>query len=189
MWHCSNCNEKIADTFDACWKCGTNREGIITDDFAPVADDPSIPDPGPSDDDLQEYRPDDFPEGDRQPHSHQFNIKKLPISKYLRIIGCTLLLIPFISFFLACMGLEWPIIYVFFMAAQILKPILPQWAYVLTHAAGPMLSPPGIALVFFAPGIFFLSLGSIVPLYMATQPDKVDGKDKTLNTNIDRPAP
>jgi len=28
MWKCKNCNEKLQDTFDACWNCGTTKDGI-----------------------------------------------------------------------------------------------------------------------------------------------------------------
>ena len=27
MWKCKNCGEEIEDTFDACWNCGTGKDG------------------------------------------------------------------------------------------------------------------------------------------------------------------
>ena len=30
MWKCKNCGEEIEDTFDACWNCGTNKDGTPT---------------------------------------------------------------------------------------------------------------------------------------------------------------
>ena len=29
MWHCPKCGEGIEDAFDACWKCGTEKAGIV----------------------------------------------------------------------------------------------------------------------------------------------------------------
>jgi hypothetical protein len=48
MWHCSGCGEAVADQFDICWKCGTGRDGTASEGFEREADDPSVPDPGPS---------------------------------------------------------------------------------------------------------------------------------------------
>jgi hypothetical protein len=48
MWQCPQCKQRIADNFDACWKCGTNRDGTILSAFVPNADDPSLPDPEPA---------------------------------------------------------------------------------------------------------------------------------------------
>jgi hypothetical protein len=28
MWQCVKCGEKLEDSFDACWSCGTSRDGI-----------------------------------------------------------------------------------------------------------------------------------------------------------------
>jgi hypothetical protein len=47
MWHCLGCGEEIEDTFDACWKCGTARDGAVPSDFHREPDDPAVPDPGP----------------------------------------------------------------------------------------------------------------------------------------------
>jgi len=33
MWTCSKCREQVEDGFDACWNCGTSREGIEDPDF------------------------------------------------------------------------------------------------------------------------------------------------------------
>jgi hypothetical protein len=57
MWQCTQCNESLADTFDACWKCGRGRDGTPVADFRPVPDDPSTPDPGPSPEDVEVSRP------------------------------------------------------------------------------------------------------------------------------------
>ena len=27
-WECSNCHEKVEDSFDACWKCGRSKDGL-----------------------------------------------------------------------------------------------------------------------------------------------------------------
>ena len=33
MWECGKCHEKVEDTFDVCWNCGTSREGFVDPDF------------------------------------------------------------------------------------------------------------------------------------------------------------
>lgn len=33
MWACANCRENVEDQFDACWKCGTSRDGKLNLDF------------------------------------------------------------------------------------------------------------------------------------------------------------
>ena len=33
MWHCPKCGEQIDDVFDACWKCGTAKDGTPAADF------------------------------------------------------------------------------------------------------------------------------------------------------------
>ncbi len=38
MWRCPECDEEIEETFDACWACGTSREGVVDPMFQPVAD-------------------------------------------------------------------------------------------------------------------------------------------------------
>ena len=45
MWNCPNCGETIDDVFDACWKCGTNRDGTRAADFHAEPSDPQTPDP------------------------------------------------------------------------------------------------------------------------------------------------
>jgi hypothetical protein len=47
MWHCQNCGEQIDDEFDACWKCGTARDGTRAADFHAQPNDPVVPDLGP----------------------------------------------------------------------------------------------------------------------------------------------
>jgi hypothetical protein len=34
VWQCSKCGESLEDAFDICWKCGTNRDGSMSEDFA-----------------------------------------------------------------------------------------------------------------------------------------------------------
>ena len=33
MWNCKNCHEAIEDNFDACWKCGTGKDGTPDPNF------------------------------------------------------------------------------------------------------------------------------------------------------------
>ena len=33
-WNCQRCGEVLEATFDACWKCGTSREGTADPTFA-----------------------------------------------------------------------------------------------------------------------------------------------------------
>jgi membrane protease YdiL (CAAX protease family)/predicted RNA-binding Zn-ribbon protein involved in translation (DUF1610 family) len=47
MWYCPRCGEPIEDAFDACWRCGTGRDGAASGEFHPEPEDPSVPDPGP----------------------------------------------------------------------------------------------------------------------------------------------
>lgn len=44
-WTCLRCRESVPDTFDVCWNCGTNREGMEDPDFQkePSEDDSGIP--------------------------------------------------------------------------------------------------------------------------------------------------
>jgi len=48
MWKCIHCDEAIEDSFAVCWNCGADREGKRDKSFTPVAEDPSVPDPGPT---------------------------------------------------------------------------------------------------------------------------------------------
>ncbi|HUE72712.1 MAG TPA: zinc ribbon domain-containing protein [Pirellulaceae bacterium] len=34
MWTCGNCREVLEDQFDACWNCGSSRDGKLNLDFA-----------------------------------------------------------------------------------------------------------------------------------------------------------
>jgi hypothetical protein len=53
MRQCAGCGERLADSFDICWNCGTNRDGKAPSHFQREADDPTVSDPGPSPDDLE----------------------------------------------------------------------------------------------------------------------------------------
>jgi hypothetical protein len=33
MWTCKKCGERIEETFDACWKCGTSMDGVEDPEF------------------------------------------------------------------------------------------------------------------------------------------------------------
>ena len=33
MWECNKCHERIEDSFDACWNCGTSRDGVEDPSF------------------------------------------------------------------------------------------------------------------------------------------------------------
>jgi hypothetical protein len=45
MWQCPKCKSKVDDSFDVCWSCGTNPDGIedpnfvIADEAEPIPDD------------------------------------------------------------------------------------------------------------------------------------------------------
>jgi len=97
MWRCSQCKELIADSFDACWNCGTGRTGAVPSAFAPEPDDSSVPDPGPSPEDLhiagtEEYLAEELVRGedssnDRRIGCHsvrfQFGLRKLFLLNFL----------------------------------------------------------------------------------------------------------
>jgi hypothetical protein len=34
MWECKKCQTRLEDSFDACWKCGTSKEGVEDPTFA-----------------------------------------------------------------------------------------------------------------------------------------------------------
>ena len=38
MWFCQHCNERVDDTFDVCWNCGTARDGKRDEAFKPAED-------------------------------------------------------------------------------------------------------------------------------------------------------
>jgi hypothetical protein len=38
MWQCPKCHEESEDPFDACWACGTSRDGVEDPHFKPVAE-------------------------------------------------------------------------------------------------------------------------------------------------------
>jgi len=33
VWHCSKCEERIGESFDVCWQCGTSYDGVEDPDF------------------------------------------------------------------------------------------------------------------------------------------------------------
>src|SRR5262245_19284701 len=35
MWTCGKCKAEVEDNFEACWSCGTSREGVENPDFVP----------------------------------------------------------------------------------------------------------------------------------------------------------
>ncbi len=70
MWQCSRCRELIADSFDACWNCGTERTGAAPSAFVPEPSDASVPDPGPSPEDLYVADAEEHPVGEGGPEEH-----------------------------------------------------------------------------------------------------------------------
>jgi hypothetical protein len=36
MWTCPQCGESVEDSFDACWNCGTTKEGASDSDVQAV---------------------------------------------------------------------------------------------------------------------------------------------------------
>ena len=38
MWHCQKCGEELEDNFDACWNCGTSKEGVEDPEFSAEVD-------------------------------------------------------------------------------------------------------------------------------------------------------
>ncbi len=58
MWRCPKCGEQIDPKFNACWNCGTGRDGTLSADFRAEPDDPVVPDPGPDPDEPNEIAPD-----------------------------------------------------------------------------------------------------------------------------------
>jgi hypothetical protein len=36
MWRCVTCGEAVEGQFDACWSCGTSRDGALAPDFEPA---------------------------------------------------------------------------------------------------------------------------------------------------------
>jgi len=57
MWRCPKCGEQIDPEFDACWNCGTGRDGTLAADFQAEPDDRAVPDPGPVPDEPNEIAP------------------------------------------------------------------------------------------------------------------------------------
>jgi Putative prokaryotic signal transducing protein len=44
MWQCPKCHEKVDDSFDVCWSCGTTPDGIEDRDFVTADEADPIPD-------------------------------------------------------------------------------------------------------------------------------------------------
>ena len=40
MWQCVKCGEKLEDSFDVCWSCGTSKDGVEDPDFRKADDVP-----------------------------------------------------------------------------------------------------------------------------------------------------
>src|SRR4051794_4527667 len=57
MWTCPKCREKVDDSFEVCWSCGTTPEGVEDPDFVTADEAEPIEDPPAADldaDDLLE---------------------------------------------------------------------------------------------------------------------------------------
>lgn len=48
MWTCPKCGTKVDPSFDVCWKCGTNQEGVEDPTFVGADESGPIPDAEPS---------------------------------------------------------------------------------------------------------------------------------------------
>ena len=60
MWRCPKCRNKVDDSFEVCWSCGTTPEGVEDPDFLTADEAEPIEDP-PADLDLDTDDPlDDF---------------------------------------------------------------------------------------------------------------------------------
>ena len=40
MWQCATCREKLENSFDVCWSCGTSKDGVEDPDFRKADDIP-----------------------------------------------------------------------------------------------------------------------------------------------------
>jgi hypothetical protein len=40
MWQCVKCREKLENSFDVCWNCGTSKDGVEDPDFRKADDGP-----------------------------------------------------------------------------------------------------------------------------------------------------
>ena len=49
MWECPKCHEKVEDSFDVCWSCGTSIDGVENPHFL---DDSAGSEPGPEQQEL-----------------------------------------------------------------------------------------------------------------------------------------
>jgi hypothetical protein len=43
MWHCTQCEIDVEESFDVCWHCGTTRDGTPDPDFRTADDPDAIP--------------------------------------------------------------------------------------------------------------------------------------------------
>jgi hypothetical protein len=57
VWECPNCRERVDDSFEVCWKCGTSKQGVPDPSFRPAdqVDPASL------------IRPEDLPRGQGPP--------------------------------------------------------------------------------------------------------------------------
>ncbi len=62
MWHCSSCGEAIQDNFDACWRCGTQRDEAVSEELQEESEDPSS-----ADSEAELLDPDDTAEDEMTP--------------------------------------------------------------------------------------------------------------------------
>jgi len=81
-WQCETCGEAIDETFEACWNCGTGRDGTVDPAFRRELDDPTVPDPGPS----QETATDSTSK--RRRWRPQFSLRTLMILVFLISLPC-----------------------------------------------------------------------------------------------------
>jgi len=44
VWECKKCRERVENSFDVCWNCGTSREGVEDPGFRPESDE-AAPEP------------------------------------------------------------------------------------------------------------------------------------------------
>jgi hypothetical protein len=91
MWQCPQCKELIGDSFDACWNCGTGRTGAAPSAFAPEPDDASVPDPGPSLEELSIGKAQEPVQADATKRAWpQFTIRSLLLltAAVAMVLGC-----------------------------------------------------------------------------------------------------
>ena len=67
MWHCPKCDEKVEESFEVCWSCGTTRDGLEDPTFLTADEEGPIEEPpvdldGPFDDPLADFAGTPMPE-------------------------------------------------------------------------------------------------------------------------------